>query len=404
MDFFTYSLFPYSYIALFGAILLLGLIGGELAKRIKFFPTITGYIFVGFLVGPGALNIINESLLSETRIFIDISIGLILFQLGRQLDFAWLRADPSLILMSFTESILSFVFVMFMMRILGMTWMSSAIAGSIAMMTSPAVVMMVAHDLFSQGPVTRRTMLLTSLNNLFGLTAFIILLPLLVTVSSKIGSLSHYYIHKFVFSCILGLVMFFLTKYIAILVGKRKETQFVLFVGMTLLTVGVAQIANFSMMLSLFTFGIATRNFDKHYSLIEIDFEFLARISFIFLFVITGFQLHLKGLIVATTSVIGFIVARTLAKTVGISLFAKASRLTAKQTVAISLALTPMAGITLGLSNKLSDYNQDLSMQLTTIIASVVAILNIVGPIATQYAFVSTNEGITKDIDEEVVK
>ena len=51
-----------------------------------------------------------------------------------------------------------------------------------------------------------------------------------------------------------------------------------------------------------------------------------------------------------------------------------------------------MAGIALGLSNKLMDFNQDLGIQISLIIGSAIAILQILGPISAQYAFVLCGE------------
>lgn len=395
MDFLKPNFFPFGYLLIFAAILLLGLIGGELTKKSRFIPTITGYIVVGFLVGPGGFNLINDIVLAESRIFIEISIGLILFEIGRQLDFSWLKYEPSLLWMSIAESSLTFFIVTILMHVLGMSWITSLIAGSIAITTSPAVIMMVAYDLNSEGPVTRRSLLLTSLNNFFGLCAFLGLLPFTTDASPRPALLLQYYTIKLLLPCLLGLLMFLIAKLIAMIVGKRKETQFVLFVSMTLLTISIARMFNLSMMLSLFIFGVATRNLDIKHSLIEINFNFLARMAFILLFVMTGVQLQLNGLWIATASVLAFILGRFLAKTLGVWLFSFSGRLTSQQTWAISFALTPMAGIALGLSFKITDFNQALSLQLTTIIGAVVAILQILGPIATQYAFMSTGEAVS---------
>src|SRR5688572_16947051 len=89
----------FNVLTIFGITLLLGLIGGELARRIPFFPRISGYIVIGFLLGPDGFNIINQSMLVTTRLFVDISLGIILFDLGRHLDFIWLRNDKGLLLM-----------------------------------------------------------------------------------------------------------------------------------------------------------------------------------------------------------------------------------------------------------------------------------------------------------------
>ncbi|MFU8798121.1 MAG: cation:proton antiporter, partial [Gammaproteobacteria bacterium] len=106
MHFFSYFPFsiPLNSLTLFGLTLLLGLIGGELAARSRFLPRISGYIVVGFLAGPNVLNIINSSVLIDAHLFVDISLSLILFTLGRHLDFVWLRHDRGLVWMAIAES------------------------------------------------------------------------------------------------------------------------------------------------------------------------------------------------------------------------------------------------------------------------------------------------------------
>ena len=106
MDLFPHFPLRLNSTAIFGLTLILGLIGGELAKRTRIFPVISGYIIIGFLVGPGGFNIANTSVLATTRIFVDISLSLILFELGRYLDFRWLYRDRGLLPMALLKLVL----------------------------------------------------------------------------------------------------------------------------------------------------------------------------------------------------------------------------------------------------------------------------------------------------------
>lgn len=382
-------------VSLFGLTLLLGLIGGELARRAYFLPIISGYIAVGFLVGPSVFNIVTPSLLSGSRIFVDISLGLILFDLGRHLDFTWLRHDRGIILMSLAESTMTFILVFATLLAFQLPWLYASFAATIAVTTSPAVIMTVADDLSSKGPVTRRTFILTSLNNLYGLILFTLLLSL--SRSGAISQIIGYASYRLLGSIILGMLIFLLTLVIASLIGKRKENQFILFVGCVMFAIGIANILNLSSMLTLFTFGLAARNFNFKNLLIEVHFGWLAKLFIILLFVITGVHLQLNGIFQATWIVLAFLLARMIGKSSGIWLFSKSSRITTQQTWAICLALTPMAGLAVGMSNIILDFNPSLGHKLMTIITTVIAILNIIGPIATQIAFVKSDETIYKD-------
>ncbi len=382
-------------IALFGLTLILGIVSGEIVSRSKILPKISGYLMVGFLVGPSVFNIVTPSLFAYTRLFVDISLGLILFDLGRHLNFTWLRHDRGIFITSFSESLLTFFFVFVALYLFHFPLLHAAIAATIAVSTSPAVVMMIANDLSSEGPVTRRTLILTSLNNLFALILFTILLPFTQTDTSHHYLLMHTSYRLFG-SIVFGILMFILTICIAKFIGKRKENQFVLFVAVVIFAIGFSNAINLSSMLALFTLGVAARNFDRNHVLIEIDFGLIAKLFFILLFVITGIHLQLKGLWQATGVVCTFIIVRTLAKSCGVHLFAKMSNLTKSQTWLICLALTPMSGLAIGMSHLVIDFNSNLGYQLMTLVATSVAMLNVIGPIATQLAFIKADEAILK--------
>lgn len=377
----------------FGLILLLGLIGGEIARRSRFLPRITGYILVGFIIGMGGFNIVNPELLANSRIFIEISLGLILFDLGRHLDFRWLQRDHGLLLMALAESFLTFISIFIVLCfIIKLPYLLSAFAAIIAVATSPAVLMMITHDLSSEGPVTRRALILTSLNNFFALLMFTFLLPLAKADTSLAFTFWLYSGYRLFGSIILGFLVFSLTKLIASLVGKYEKSQFILFVGTVVLTMGLTEFFSLSSFLTLFSLGVAARNFDYKHILMEVDFGWLARVFFILLFVTTGMYLQLQGLWQATLAVLTFVFIRILAKMGGICLFAKASRLTSLQTFTLGLTLFPMAGVAIGMANTLVDVNPDFSNSLLPIVTAAVAVLDIIGPIVTQFAFIKSGE------------
>ena len=58
--FFRMTLLPTSFdtnaFVLFGLLLLIGLMAGGLARRTNFLPSITGFMIVGFLIGPGGIG------------------------------------------------------------------------------------------------------------------------------------------------------------------------------------------------------------------------------------------------------------------------------------------------------------------------------------------------------------
>src|SRR3990170_8044996 len=84
---------PANPLALFGVLLLAGALGGELMRRVLNLPRITGYVLIGMALGASGLNVLDARMLGYTRVFLDVGMGLVLFELGRRLDFEWVRHD-----------------------------------------------------------------------------------------------------------------------------------------------------------------------------------------------------------------------------------------------------------------------------------------------------------------------
>src|SRR5262249_57287153 len=82
---------PASPLALFGLLLIAGVIGGELAQRLARLPRIVGYVLTGMILGASGFKVLDAKLVDDAWIFVEIGLGLVLFELGLRLDFAWLK-------------------------------------------------------------------------------------------------------------------------------------------------------------------------------------------------------------------------------------------------------------------------------------------------------------------------
>jgi Kef-type K+ transport system membrane component KefB len=163
-------------------------------------------------------------------------------------------------------------------------------------------------------------------------------------------------------------------------------------VGGVILTISLSRVLHFSTVLTLLTMGVATRNLDRNRYILEIDFGWIARLFFILLFVSTGIHLNLAGLWQASFFVLAFLFVRTIAKFMGISLFSKSCQLTYQQTFALSFALTPMSSIAISMSHTLCDFNPALGYTFHLAVVASLTLLDVVGPFATQLAFIKTGE------------
>src|SRR5437899_898063 len=92
-----------------GLILIAGLLGARLLTWIFPVPAIIGYVLAGSLIGPGGLNLINATDLNDIGLLVDFALGMVIFELGRRLDYQWLSREKWLAITALAISVSTFV-------------------------------------------------------------------------------------------------------------------------------------------------------------------------------------------------------------------------------------------------------------------------------------------------------
>jgi Kef-type K+ transport system membrane component KefB len=372
---------------LFGALLVLGLLAGEAVRRYAALPRIVGYVLAGVLLGPQATNLLSADALLESRLLIDLSLGLILFELGFRLDFAWLRRNPWLFATALAESLFCFAAIHLTLLWFGFQPLLAAAAAAIGTATSPAVVMVVAHELRAEGQVTERMLLFTAVNSLFAYLALTLLLPFLPDRASASweDALVHP-VYLVIGSVLAGLIASLLLLRLGAWIGQREEGQFVLLVGAVVLTVGVAHTLKLSVLLTLLTLGMLSRNLDRRHVLLPLRFGHGGQLFFVVLFVLTGASLEFASL-GAAAGVAGALVAvRFAGKAVALLAFGRLSGIRAGGAGLLAIALLPMSGLAVVMVQDTALFYPSFGRELANVVLAAVVVLELAGPLATQFA------------------
>jgi len=379
---------------IFGLLLLAGLLGGRLVATARVLPAITGYIATGFLLGPGVLGWLSDDMLAQARVLAEFSLGLIVFDLGRRLDLEWARHDRWLLPMGIAESALSFAAMFTLLLFFGVDMLEAAVASTVGVATAPAVVLLVTNELKAEGPVTRRMLWHVALNNVLATVVITLLLPF---IEARASGASWNPVARALWliagSFMLGYVAFHLMTLLARLIGKSPVPQFILSVGIIVVTVGAADAARLSVLLSLLVLGACTRNLDREHRLVDVEFGRAAQIFFVVLFVLTGATLRPQQLGSIAWIGLAFVIARTLGKALALYALAWPAHISARQATTLTLALTPIAGLAIGMTQPIYDIAPEFGARLAAIVVSGVAILQLLGPIATRYALIRAGEG-----------
>ncbi|HSO06987.1 MAG TPA: cation:proton antiporter [Pelomicrobium sp.] len=368
----------------FGLVLWAGLVGGELAHRSGYVPRITGYIAIGFVLGPAVLGLFSSEMVAASSVFVDIALGLILFQIGEKLPVRTMSTDPWLLGTWLGECAATFALVFGALWFLGIGPVAAALIAAIAMSSSPAVVLLVMREMNASGPASSRCLQLTALNNLLAFFVFSLILPFLHKEQAGDWAAAILQpLYQAAGALALGFVLAHATVALARLIGRRENAQFALLVGVIVLGVGLAHLLHVSFLLTLLALGVFCRYFDRQQTLMEVEFGHGGDIFFVILFVVAGASLHVEELMSVGWLAAVFVAARFVAKMSVVYGVTWASGYTHRQSFGIALALTPMAGMAIGLVESVKGLYPEASATLAAIVLASVAILETVGPLAT---------------------
>jgi Kef-type K+ transport system membrane component KefB len=374
-------------------LLLAAILAGESVRRFLRISRVIGYLAVGALLGPAAGGVIDAGTVGQLRIFVDIAVGMLLFELGQRVDLGWLRRNPSLLAASLLEAALTFMLVYLAMNFFGIRPVTAAAAALLAVATSPAVVMTVIKDLRAQGQISERVMLFTALNTAYAVIGLSLIVgwlhyeseqPLRTMVLHPLYLLAG----SLVLAGVLAAVMLSLLR----LFGRRPAFQFSATVSLVLLTVAAATMLKLSVPLALLLLGVFGRLFDRERHFVSLRFGETAMLFIVLLFALAGASLEFSGWAAALPLALAFIGARLVGKTAPLLVLAGASGLTLKKSALVSLGLMPMSGLALLMLHELLTQSPPLAAEIGAAMFLAITILAFAGPLAVEFALRRSGE------------
>lgn len=356
-------------------------------------PRITGYFLCGFVAGPGVLNWVDASWLADARIAFDFTLALILFELGRRLDLRWMRNDYGLPLTAFTESLGAFLLVYLLLTWFGVGSLNAAVAGGIAIATSPAVLMAVVRDERAEGPLTERVLAIAAFDNVIAVLVVTALIGAMhmQRETTWVAAITHP-LYLVTGSVLAGLIAYFVASRLARLLGKRDELQFAVLIVLLLIIAELTRIFQLSVLIAALTFGVAARNLDRGGRLCLLDLGHGFTLVLVVLFLSAGGAITPKAIVAAGGLAVVLIAARAIGKAVPAFFLAPLSGLSVRKSVMLGLALTPMSAVAIALVESVSRVHPDFAESGAAVLLAAVALLELVGPLITQSALRAAGE------------
>ena len=388
MDYLPTWPFEVTPVITFGLLLLIGSIGGFLAHRITWLPSVTGFLLVGFLFGPSGVGLLNKEAILQAQVFTDIALALILYRLGLSLDIRAISKFPRLLIIALFESALTFGLVFLVLKLLDVDPLVASLIGAIAISSSPAVLLHVAHEVEAKGVVTDSTMTLVALNNLIAFVAFSAVIPLMhYSSGSSWATVILQPTYQLIGSLVLGGVVAYGLHSISLKTHEASQYKLALVIGALMVSVGLAYDLKLSALFAPLVIGVVIKTMERKTVVSNLEFGPAFELFFIVLFVFAGANLHLKELIHFAPIVLALVLARTLAKTFGATFMSVSLGRTFKVGLSSGMLLIPMAGLAIGLVHTSSQLFPQHAATIAAIVLGAVTVFETIGPPIASYAF-----------------
>ncbi len=377
----------------FALLLLAATFLGEVGARLLRLPRLVGWIVAGLALGPYPIGLLSVETLRSMRPVIDVTLGLLLFELGWRLDLSWLRRNPWLLAASLFEAGLTAVLVFVALRLTGMDSIYAAAAAAIAISTSPAVIVQLTRELRAQGQVTERLLMLTALNSMYAVFAITMWLAWLhLEYKGTPITIGLHPLYLILGSAGLALAGALGARLVPGSFRRHEDTQLLLVLGLVVLLIAVADTLQASVFLTLLCFGIFAKSLVDWLHVLPNHFTTIVSISMVVLFALVGAGLDPGTLADALPAALAFVGARLVAKWFAVVVTARPSGLAPRKGTLLGLGLAPMSGLAIVLVQDTSGIYPDFPTNLLVVVVAAVVLLGLGGPLLTRVALVASGE------------
>ncbi|MGN0370462.1 MAG: cation:proton antiporter [Butyrivibrio sp.] len=336
-------------------ILLAGLLLGSLFSKFKL-PSLLGMIIVGIVLGPYALNLIDESIINISADLRQIALVIILTRAGLSLNLSDLKkvGRPAL-LMSFVPACIEIAGTMILAPLLlGVSLLEAAIIGSVIAAVSPAVIVPRMIKIMNEGygrekSIPQLILAGASVDDVFVIVVFTALTSLAST--GKMSVTGFLWIPG---SIISGIVVGILAGILLVLFFKkihmRDSVKLLVILSLSFLFIELQNrlegIVPFSGLLAIMTLGIVIRQkYDILATRLAGKYNKLWVAAKVFLFVLVGATVDLKYAL--ATGILGIILVlgALLFRMSGVALSLVKTELSPKERVFCMTAYIPKATV-----------------------------------------------------------
>lgn len=287
-------------LAVLGAGLLLSQVVG-LWLHAKGIPKLYGAVVAGLLLGASGFGLIDAPLLSQFQELSNGAAALVLFDVGRRMDLAWLcksgRQGASLLVASLSLGVVTVA----CLRLAGLNWGEAAFIGAILIAVNPVIFSSMASDSRAAGVATFAGANMVGLSNLIAL--FALAGALAWAKSHESGAVISFSVElgrqasKLALGAIIAAVCYLLYAFATRACRAKAAMRPGMLLAALLMDLGLCSVSASSALLSLLLMGLMLRNAEKRDNVFQAQIKTGQDIGYALLFMMSASLVNLQHLL-----------------------------------------------------------------------------------------------------------
>ncbi len=383
------------YLAPAGAVMLLGLLGGKIARRIKL-PKVTGYLLTGIVIGPSMFNLISTNVVENLSLINEIALGLIMFAIGGVFEIHHIRSvGKKTLWLTVGQSAGAILFTTFGLVFVGLDWFPAILLGTIGIATAPAATLLVVREFEARGDFTDTLITIVATSNIVCILGFQLVFSL---GQIREGTSLLWAVVSPLYELGGSLVIGFAVGYIISKWEQHVEDQaelLMIIVAGVMLVIGLAMTLNLQPLFAALIMGAITTNLSLMHRLVYIELRQVEQPLYIAFFVLAGASLHLELLPALGIAGVVYLITRVAGKIAGIYAVSRWRNLSPKVRDFLGLGMLVQAGVAIGLINIVNSTDRELGNIISPIILATIIIYETVGPPIIRFVLFKVGEAVS---------
>ena len=335
-------------------IMLSGLLLGWICKKIRF-PSLFGMIIAGIIIGPYALNLIDQSVLDVSSDIRRIALIVILIRAGLKLDLSDLKkVGRPAVLMCFVPACFEIVGMAVLAPILlNISFLDAAIMGAVIGAVSPAVIVPRMIKLIDEEYGTDKGIPQMILAGASVDDVFVIVMFTTFTGLAQGGEVSILRFLNIPVSIVTGIIVgliagfLFVKWFLKINIRATVKAIIVLSVSFALWAFEDSfKMVPFASLIAIMAIGIGIKKWGSHYAKeLSGKYDKMWAVAEIFLFVLVGASVAIDSAVSAGVSAIILVLGVLVFRMVGVFVCILGTKLSMKEKLFCMIAYTPKATV-----------------------------------------------------------